>query len=353
MKKEIENRLGVADVGRRLSVGETAMLAKLESSLIKGGERYCDNKGYEYIPVPHLTRATGACENFLTLFSTDMFGKTLYLNQTGQLLLEAFMDSFEKTYTFGPSFRKEDKADERHLIEFNLFEIEVANTNLYQLQKEASSIIDNMLANAELRCQKELEHLVGSADLSLLKSPYSSITYTEAITMLNRNPEYEDLKFGDDLKARHEQELVNMNGGKPLFVTHYPQQIKFFNMRENRSDEKVVNSMDLLMPYSGETIGAAEREEDYRILMKRLGNSDMFRLMMQAIKMEPGYEDISSERLHDEAMGRFQWYLNIIEKNPIPHAGFGMGMTRLMQAILKTDDIRYATAFPLNRENHI
>ncbi len=342
MKQAISQVLE-APLGRRLITEESAMIARVEAALISGAVRYCESHGYQLVLIPHLTKATGACENFSTLFKTDLFGEAAYLNQTGQLMLEAFMERFEKTYCYGPSFRKETKADDRHLIEFPLFEIEVAECDLERLKHEISNIIRSMLASAESSCSHELFHLCGDADLSSLMPPYRSITYQKAINHLG-------LSFGDDLKSSHEQELVKLNGGKPLFVTHYPQRIKFFNMRLNREDPLIVNSMDLLMPFSGEAVGAAEREEDYPTLRRRLEESDMLRLLKESIREESKFKDSDSDEIHAEAMSRFDWYMDIIKEKPIRHAGCGIGVNRITQAVLRTNDIRHATAFPLNRE---
>lgn len=346
MKNEIKKELGTKNIQQRIVLSPSAAIAKIEAETVNGAIKYCENNGYQHILIPHMTKATGACENFSTLFSTELFGQTAYFNQTGQLFLEAFMHVFEKTYCFGPSFRKENQVDGRHLIEFPLFEIEVANTDLKMLQEEISGIFSHMIENVESKCEKELSYLLNDTNLNAIKPPYASITYEDA---LNQLKDY-SLKFGDDLKSEHESMLVEQNDGKPLFITHYPKQIKFFNMRVNRGNSKIVNSMDLLMPYSGESVGAAEREEDYKILRKRLEESDMLRLLEDAISSEKGFENFNKSQLFTEAMSRFDWYMDVIKQHPITHAGCGIGINRVVQSILKTDDIRYATAFPMNRE---
>lgn len=319
-------------------------VAKVEAALLKGAMDYCEQYNYQMIVVPHMTRATGACENFSTLFATDLFGKTAYLNQTGQLLLEAFLPMFEKTYCFGPSFRKEIKADERHLVEFQLFEIEVANIGLDELKEEISSIFQSMLKYAAEECAGSLAKLgVPDWHIKSLQPPYASVAYRDAVAELG-------LEFGTDLSSAQEQELIRRNKGRPLFVTHYPQHIKFFNMRFNRQDPSIVNSMDLLLPYSGEAVGAAEREEDCGLLTQRLLGSEMLRLQKKAIALEPGFESLDEKGLEKEALSRFEWYMDIIRQHPIRHAGCGIGMTRVTQALLAETDIRKCTAYPLNRE---
>ncbi|MBU2634464.1 MAG: hypothetical protein KJ674_04435 [Nanoarchaeota archaeon] len=315
-------------------------IAQIESALLMGAIKYCEDSGYQHIIIPHLTKATGACENFSTLFATDLFGDTAYLNQTGQLMLEAFIKDFEKTYCFGPSFRKETEADNRHLIEFPLFEIELANCNLDKLQTEVSNIIHSMINNV---LENSLATEIPEEHIENLTPPYDSMMYKEAIKKL-------DLDFGTDLKSSHEQRLVELNENRPLFITHYPQQIKFFNMRLNRGDNTVVNSMDLLMPYGGEAVGAAEREENYDILKNRLLNSTMLTLLKDAIGKEREFNEYGGIELEREAVSRFKWYLDVVKEHPIEHAGCGIGLTRVTQSLLQSTDIRDSTAYPLNRE---
>jgi asparaginyl-tRNA synthetase len=170
------------------------------------------------------------------------------------------------------------------------------------------------------------------------------MTYEQAINSLG-------LPWGSDLSSDNEQKLVRMNGLKPLFVTHYPQEIKFFNMRENRGDPRVVNSMDLLMPYAGESLGAAEREEDYERLSRRLDASLMLKLMTKAIAKEPGMQGKNYEELKQEGTKRFEWYMEVVKQHPIQHAGFGMGKNRLFQSFLGARDIRAAGSFVVNKDN--
>jgi len=92
--------------------------------------------------------------------------------------------------------------------------------------------------------------------LRSVKKPFGRITYTKAVELLAGY----GVKWGDDLKSSHEKMLVNINGNKPLFVTHFPKAMKFFNMKENDESPEVVNSADLLLPAGGEAVGAAERE---------------------------------------------------------------------------------------------
>jgi asparaginyl-tRNA synthetase len=341
MKESIEKRL----IGYRkdnLDSQELAAVASVESEISKGFLSYCIDNGFKIIDTPPFTDATGACENFLTIFDVDYFGRPAYLSQTGQLYLEAFLPKFERTCCAGPSFRKESVVDNRHAVAFTLLEIEVAKCDLEDLQKHIEGIFNEMLEKVSKNCKKELAMLgVEKGWLETFRPPYQVTTYYDAIKKLG-------LEWGDDLKDKHEKQLVKDFGNKPLFVTHYPQEIKFFNMRMNRQNPKIVNSMDLLLPYSGEAVGAAEREEDFSRLEKRLRESTMLDLMVEVMKKSAIG---SEEEIRQKAIKKFDWYIDLVKRYPIKHAGCGIGKNRVTQAFLASRDLRACSAYPLNKES--
>ncbi len=344
MKESIEKRL-IEHRKTNIDSQELAAVASVESEISKGFLSYGIYNNFKLIDTPPFTDATGACENFLTVFDVEYFGRPAYLSQTGQLYLEAFLPKFEKTCCIGPSFRKEDVVDNRHAVAFTLLEIEVAKCDLESLQEHIEGIFSYMLESVSRSCKEELSMLgVEKGWLETFRPPYQIITYEEAIKKLGLN-------WGDDLKDKHEKELVKIYNNKPLFVTHYPQEIKFFNMRVNRQNPKVVNSMDLLLPYSGEAIGAAEREEDYQRLTKRLEESKMLELMVEIMKKDVHNKDKSDGELKEKAIIKFDWYIDLIKRYPVKHAGCGMGKNRITQAFLASNDIRASTTYPLNKES--
>jgi len=113
--------------------------------------------------------------------------------------------------------------------------------------------------------------------------------------------------------------------------------MKFFNMLID--DDPVldmVKSADLIVPYGGECVGAAEREFKFERLKQRLTDSVMFK---QLQKQGKGIEE-------------FDWYLDYYkEKNRLPHAGCGIGLSRVVQYVLKEKDIRNCVTYPTNRES--
>jgi len=294
--------------------------ARIEASLLKGARHWLEDNGFTEIIVPHIVNATGSCEVIDTLFELPYFKRTAFLTQTGQLYLESVVPFFGgKVWTFGSSFRAEPKADNRHLTEFSLLELEFEGNFDSML-----TVIEDVFMAMVKQCWR---------DLSICPDPYPKIPfkrmgYGDAIRELGLN-------WGMDTTSVDEQKLVSMNGNQPMFITHFPKELKYFNMRVNDMDSRIVNSADFILPFGGESAGAAEREYSYIKLRKRLLDSGMF------IQYVANNGDRTA----------FDWYLNAYHKyNYQLHSGFGMGINRVTKYILKLDDIRDTTLFPVNSE---
>ncbi len=311
--------------------GKSAHIARVESAMLWGARSYFAKHGYTEVSVPHITRATGACENIDTLFEVDYFGQRTYLSQTGQLYLESLIPQLKKVYTIGPSFRAEPDVDDRHLTEFTLVEIEL-KTDFEGLLNEIEGTVSAMFESAIANAGESIEAVGGKvATLENSINNFQRISYDDAITLLEKPF---GVVWGDDLKSRHEQYIVEEHGGLPTFITHFPKAIKFFNMRENAERPEVVNSADMIVPLGGECVGAAEREYTYENVYRRLMESPMLK------KLESkggGVDD-------------FAWYLEHLKNHgSVPHAGCGIGLSRVMQFAVGSTDIKEGTTFPINR----
>jgi asparaginyl-tRNA synthetase len=308
-------------------------VAKIEAALLAGGRKYFDANGFVEVTVPHITKATGACENVSTMFDVDFFGERRYLAQTGQLYLEVLTPYLGKVWASGPSFRAEPAVDDRHLVEFPLVEIEFRG-GFDELLGHIEGTITSMVKQVLGERKPDLETLgIETSRLADVSPPFKRITYDDAIDLLAST----GVQWGDDLKSQHEKLLAEYLGGKPLFVTHYPKSIKFFNMKENERNPELVDSADLILPFSGEAVGAAEREYDHDRLKARLLQSDMYRLLKD----------------RGGSLEDFAWYLNFYkETGGVKHSGCGIGMNRVTQFVLGSDDIRGTTTWPVNRESN-
>src|SRR3989475_6948558 len=251
----LENLKNTAERYRLFKEPSLQAIARIEASLLSGARKYFEENLFVEVTVPHVTRATGACENVATMFEVDFFGQKRYLAQTGQLYLEVMTPYLEKVWAAGPSFRAEDKVDDRHLVEFTLLEIEFRG-NFEQLLEHVEGTLVSMVSEVLAKRSEDLAVLgVDAERLQNVRKPFKRMTYTDAVELL----EGEGVRWGDDLKSPHEKLLVEYMGSQPLFITHYPKAIKFFNIKENAINRELVDSADLILPYSGEAVGAAER----------------------------------------------------------------------------------------------
>lgn len=309
-----------------------AALIRVWAAMFRGARRYVEGRGFVGVHnAPEIVGVTGACENVDTLFRVDYFGRQAYLAQSDQLYLELLTPTLGKVYAEIQSFRAEPEADARHLCQFALFEIEHLG-GLDELIEHLSGIVHWALYEVATSCESELREYFDRDPAQLRRLEFARLTYTDAIERLR--PEFSGLTWGDDLRAEHELRLTELYG--PCFVTHYPLPIKFFNMKQNADNPRVVNSTDLLLPFAGESAGAAEREHDHDAIQRRLKASAMYQRL---IALGGKDED-------------FAWYLDAHKGREVPlHSGAGLGMARLAQFILGVRDIREAVPFVINSAN--
>jgi len=141
----LENLKNTAERYRLFKEPSLQAIARIEASLLSGARKYFEENLFVEVTVPHVTRATGACENVATMFEVDFLGQKRYLAQTGQLYLEVMTPYLEKVWAAGPSFRAEDKVDDRHLVEFTLLEIEFRG-NFEQLLEHVEGTLVSMVS---------------------------------------------------------------------------------------------------------------------------------------------------------------------------------------------------------------
>ena len=127
-------------------------------------------------------------------------------------------------------------------------------------------------------------------------------------------------QWGNDLQSEHERFLTEQELQRPTILYDYPAPIKPFYMRLN-DDRRTVRAMDVLVPKVGEIIGGSQREERLDILTER----------MRGQNLRP--ED-------------YWWYLDLRRYGTVPHAGFGLGLERLLQFITGMTNIRDVIPFP-------
>jgi len=299
------------------------VVLKIRAKLLEVARQWLKDHGYIEFQSPSLTEA--ACEGGATMFPVKYFRKEVYLTQSWQLYAEAAIASLGKIYTIAPSFRAEKSRTRRHLTEFWHLEVEEPFCDLectMKIQEEFITFICHAIAK---EMPKELKKLGrGPKDLLKIKPSFPKITYDEAIEMLRKDGI--KIKWGDDITWVVEKKLAS-KFDVPFFVTHFPKGVKAFYHKPDPKRPDVTLSADMLAPEGyGEIIGGGQRIHDLDELLKR----------------------IKEEKLDTKD---YQWYVDLRKYGSVPHAGFGLGIERMIMWICKLKHIRDAIAFPrlLNR----
>jgi asparaginyl-tRNA synthetase len=261
-------------------------------------------------------------------YSNDFFGKKSNLSVSGQLQAEAYALAYKKVYTFGPTFRAENSNTPRHAAEFWMIEPEIAFADLNDDMELAEAMVKYIIADLFENCETELKFFDQFVEKGLidklkkvLNSKFARVTHKEAIDILIANSKDFEVKpeHGKDLATEHEKFLTKHFNG-PVFVIDWPKEIKAFYMRLN-DDKKTVAAMDLLVPGAGELMGGSQREERLDYLERRMK------------EMNVDDKDL-------------WWYLDLRKYGGCQHAGFGMGLERMIMYVTGIDNIRDVLPFP-------
>jgi len=262
---------------------------------------------------------SSACEGGATLFGLKYFDKDLYLTQSAQLHLEVLIQSLEKVYCVAPSFRAEKSRTIRHLTEYWHVEAEQAFADINDMMRLEEDLVSHVCQETAKQCQKELDYLKVKAEkLAEVKAPFFRITYDDAIKRLHKK-DFE-IKWGEDFGFDEEKALAE-EFGKPFFVYAYPRKIKAFYCKAYTDNPELAMSADLLVPKIGEITTGGSRVDDKEELLR----------------------NIREFGLREED---YDWYIDLRKYGTVPHAGFGLGVERLLAWMLDLENIVDTIPFP-------
>ena len=301
--------------------------------------RFFQERGFQWVHTPILTAsdAEGAGEMFevrVPGVEGDFFGKPAFLTVSGQLAVENFAQAFTDVYTFGPTFRAENSNTPRHASEFWMIEPEIAFADLQDDIALAEAFVREVVQGTIAQCEDDfdffderIEKGVVQAVLDAVSKPFHKITWHEAQQILagsGRSFEF-PIGPGTHLQSEHERFLAEEHFKGPVFVTNYPADQKAFYMRLDDAPApdgtRTVAATDLLVPRIGEIIGGSQREERLNVLDAR----------------------IAAHGLNPED---YWWYRDLRRYGSTPHAGFGLGLERLLLWMTGMKNIRDVIPFP-------
>ena len=292
---------------------------RVRHAVVKAIRDYLDEQGYTLVDTPIFTPA--ACEGTTTLFPVPYFDEgTAYLTQSGQLYNEATAAAHGKVYCFGPTFRAEKSKTRRHLTEFWMVEPEMAFARLEDAIRLAEGLVCVVVERVLATRREELLALERDlAKLEQVRPPFPRLHYDDAIKLIRSKGS--ETQWGSDFGGTDETVIADAHD-RPVVVHRFPSAIKAFYMAPDPERPELSLSADVLAPEGyGEIVGGGERLADHDLLRQR----------------------IHEHQLPEES---FRWYVDLRKYGSFPHAGFGMGIERVVTWICGLEHLRETIAFP-------
>ena len=300
-----------------------AAILRIRAEIERACRMFFDERGFTLTDPPILTPA--ACEGTSTLFPVEYFDEQAFLTQSGQLYIEATAMALGKVYSFGPTFRAEKSKTRRHLTEFWMVEPEMAYATLDDVMELSEGLISFVVQRVLERRRADLQ-TVGRdiTKLEPVKPPFPRISYDEAVERLQKGYAGGKLEtkfeWGGDLGSPDET-FLSAQFDRPVMVHRYPAAVKAFYMEPDPHNPKLALACDVLAPEGyGEVIGGSQRIGSYELLLQR----------------------IKEHNLPEDA---FKWYLDLRKYGGVPHAGFGMGIERMVAWICGLEHVRETIPF--------
>lgn len=309
---ELDTRLDARFMDLRTE--RTRQIFMIRSRVLKVIRDFLSDRGFIEINTPKIVSA--ATEGGTALFPISYFEREAFLNQSPQLYKQMLIASgFDKVFEIGPIFRAEEHDTTKHLNEAISVDIEVA----FVSAEDVMRILEELIATvyAEVACYPGLDRL--HIKLEVPKIPFQRITYDEALELLAEVGE--PIEWGDDLSTSAEHKLGSQIG-EHYFITEWPRTLKPFYVQPIEGKE-TSNAFDLMHPRV-ELASGAQRVHSYELLK----------------------QNIESKGL---STASFAFYLEAFRYGMPPHAGWGLGLERLLMSMLGIENIREVVLFPRDR----
>jgi len=311
LESNIDNRLNARALDMRNQ--KTASIFKLRHHVLASIRKTLTEKKFIEINTPKLIGS--ASEGGANLFSLEYFGKQAYLAQSPQLYKEQMTIGLERVYEIASFYRAEKSHTGRHLSEFTSVDIEAAFMDYTDVMEVLESLVVEVYKYITEKCKKEQKAI--GIEIKVPSSPFERITYSQVLEELKKAGE--DLKFGDDLLDSHLR-IIGKNHPGFFFLIEWPMKLKPFYIREKDDEPKISRSFDLQFGYLELASGGT-----------RLHDPKKIRARLEEQGLDPS---------------KFSNHLQAFDWGMPPHAGWGLGLERLMTTLIGIDNVREVVLYP-------
>lgn len=311
LESNIDNRLNARALDMRNQ--KTASIFKLRHHVLASIRKTLTEKKFIEINTPKIIGS--ASEGGANLFSLEYFGKQAYLAQSPQLYKEQMTIGLERVYEIASFYRAEKSHTGRHLSEFTSVDIEAAFMDYTDVMEVLESLVVEVYKYVAEKCKKEQKAI--GIEIKVPSSPFERITYSQVLEELKSAGE--DLKFGDDLLDSHLR-IIGKNHPGFFFLIEWPMKLKPFYIREKDDDPKISRSFDLQFGYLELASGGT-----------RLHDPKKIRTRLEEQGLDPS---------------KFSNHLQAFDWGMPPHAGWGLGLERLLTTLIDIDNVREVVLYP-------
>lgn len=258
-----------------------------------------------------------------------------YLADSMQFHLELLLRAkgIKKVGYITNTFRGEN-VDERHLHQFNHFEIEMKG-NLKKCKKEIIDYIFYVIKNLLSDNPKLLNYFNKNNNKrlnSFLNKKIKNLNFQQAIEILSTQylsgidkiiiSNSGDFEYS--INSVGEKFLIQKFDNYILWLNNFPTKIVPFYQA---NDGKTAINADLFIGI-GETVGCGQRCDSFEDTLKSI-------------------------RIHENDSSNYQWYLEMKNQFPMKTSGFGLGLERFVLFLIGEEDIRNVQLIPRETDKEI
>ncbi len=312
---EIETRFDHRFIDLRKS--EVQAIFKIRHTLLKAVREEFVSENFIEIHTPKIVAT--ATEGGTALFPLQYFEKKAFLNQSPQLYKQMLMATgLDRVFEIGPVFRAEEHDTIRHLNEFTSIDMELAFADEEDVMALLERVVKKIITNVNKENKRELNIL--NIKIPVPEPPFKRVEYKKCIELIkSKNVEVID---GEDFSMEATKALAE-EFKDFYFITKWPTKTKPFYAQPFENNPELCRAFDL-MYYEKEITSGAQRIHDVNLLRER----------------------IKEQGLNPE---NFRYYLEAFEYGMPPHAGWGLGVERMMMILTDMKNIRECVLFPRDR----
>jgi nondiscriminating aspartyl-tRNA synthetase len=311
---EIDTRLNARVLDLRRD--ESQAIFKTEHAVLGAIRNFLSEHDFVEVHTPRIIAS--ATEGGAALFAVAYFEHEAFLAQSPQLYKEQLIMSFEKVFEIGSFFRAEESHTRRHLSEFISVDIEQAFATATDVMKVLEELIHHVCKAVAEGCRKELETLKCKVDVPRI--PFKRFTYDGILKELKK--EGTTVPWGEDIPTPAFRTLGKLH---PYFyfITDWPTKSKAFYIKPRNDNADLCGGFDLMWRWI-ELASGGTRVHSKDLLIKRL----------------------KDQGLHPES---FKFHLKAFDYGMPPHAGWAIGLERLIMMLTGKKNIRDVVLFPRDR----